>query len=209
MNTLYLMFVIGLAVALAVGNALADEGSDGKKPNPQSPLDFTVKDMGGKDVPLSRYQGKVVMIVNVASKCGLTPQYAQLVALDKKYREQGLAILGFPANNFKGQEPGTNEEIKSFCRVNYGVEFDLFAKISVAGKDQAPLYQWLTSRKSNGKFGGDIEWNFAKFLVNREGKVIARFHPKVKPDAPEVLEAIEKALAERPVEGTKEKTQSQ
>ena len=203
MNTLLSTLAVCVLAASCMVNARADETSGDKKAEPKSPLDFKVKDIDGKEVNLAKYRGKVVMIVNVASKCGLTPQYDQLADLDKKYRAKGLAILGFPANNFNGQEPGTNEEIKTFCRLKYDAEFDMFSKISVAGEDQAPLYKWLTSEETNKAFAGDIEWNFAKFLVNREGKVIARFHPKVKPDAPEVIEAIEKALSERP-EGAKE-----
>lgn len=163
---------------------------------PAGPLAVTVKSIEGKEVDLAKtYAGKVCLIVNVASKCGLTTQYEQLTALHKKYGEQGLAILAFPCNDFEAEEPGTNEEIKTFCKTTYGVEFDLFAKISVKGDEASPLYKYLTSPEKNGKFGGEIEWNFAKFLVDREGKVIARFKPDVKPDAPEVVKAIEEALA--------------
>ncbi|HNR31045.1 MAG TPA: glutathione peroxidase [Candidatus Hydrogenedentes bacterium] len=172
--------------------ARADKESESTE---QSPLDFKVKNIDGEEVDLAAYRGKVVLIVNVASKCGLTPQYAQLQALFEKYRDQGLAILGFPANNFLGQEPGKNDEIKAFCSTNYGVEFDLFAKISVAGDDIAPLYAFLTSKKRNGEFGGRIAWNFTKFLVDREGKVIARFGPRTRPEDKAVVEAVEKALA--------------
>lgn len=157
-------------------------------------LDHKVKDIDGKDVDLGRYKGKVVLIVNVASKCGLTPQYAQLVELHEKYHDQGLEILGFPANNFMKQEPGTNEEIKTFCSTKFGVDFDMFAKISVKGGDMEPLYKALTSKSANGEFGGKIKWNFTKFLLNRKGVVVARFEPKVKPDAEDVIAAIEKAL---------------
>jgi glutathione peroxidase len=160
-------------------------------------LDYTMKDINGKDVDLSKYKGKAVMIVNVASKCGLTPQYEQLQELHTKYSKKGLSILGFPANNFMGQEPGTDEEIRQFCALKYDVEFDMFSKISVKGEDQADLYEELTSKKENKGFGGDIIWNFEKFLVNREGNVVARFAPKTKPDAPEVIAAIEKELAKK------------
>ncbi|MBI2433579.1 MAG: glutathione peroxidase [Candidatus Hydrogenedentes bacterium] len=162
--------------------------------NAQSPLDFKVKDIEGKESDLSQYKGKVVMIVNVASKCGLTPQYEQLTALYDKYKEQGLVILGFPANNFGGQEPGTELEIKQFCTDKYHVDFPMFSKISVKGEDQAPLYQFLTSQEKVGEFGGDIQWNFNKFLVGRDGKVIARFEPKVKPDDAAVTQKLEAAL---------------
>lgn len=163
---------------------------------PAGPLAVTVKSIDGKDIDLAKtYAGKVCLIVNVASKCSLTTQYEQLTALDKKYRAQGLAVLAFPCNDFEAEEPGTNEEIKTFCKTTYGVDFDLFAKISVKGDGASPLYKYLVSTEKNGEFGGEIEWNFAKFLIDREGKVIARFKPDVKPDAPEVLAAIEKALA--------------
>ncbi len=185
---------IAAAVTFICAGALAAEETGAKK---ESVLDFTVKSIDGKDIPLSKYKGKVVMIVNVASKCGLTPQYEQLEALHEKYSGKGLAILGFPANNFKSQEPGTNEEIKTFCSTKYNVKFDLFSKISVAGETIAPLYHFLTATEHNGEFGGEIQWNFTKFLLNRKGEVIARFEPKTKPDAPEVIKAIEAALAEK------------
>lgn len=203
-----------LAVVLAMGCSRAQEPEEADATptedvmNTESPLDFEVKDIDGNDVDLARYKGRVVMIVNVASKCGLTPQYEQLAALDRKYREQGLSILGFPANNFLWQEPGTNEEIKQFCRVKYDAEFDMFSKIDVKGKKQAPLYQWLTSEDTNPEFAGKIEWNFAKFLVDRNGDVVARFHPKTKPDAPEVIAAVEKALAEKPATSDEAPAQS-
>lgn len=170
----------------------------------QGPLDFTVQDINGKDVDLSKYDGKVVMIVNTASKCGLTPQYEALEALYGKYKDKGFVILGFPANNFMKQEPGTNEEIKFFCTSKYNVTFDMFSKISVKGDDQAPLYKYLTSEETNKEFAGDISWNFEKFLVGRDGKVINRFSPKTTPDDPKVVEAIESALeAPAPAEAPK------
>lgn len=156
--------------------------------------DHKVTDINGNDVDLKEYEGKVLMIVNVASKCGLTPQYEQLVELHKTYKDQGFEVLGFPANNFLGQEPGTNEEIQEFCSNNYGVEFPLFSKISVKDEAVAPLYQELISEEENGEFGGEIKWNFTKFLVNKEGKVVARFEPRTTPDAPEVVAAIEEEL---------------
>ena len=162
-----------------------------------SPLEFKVKDIDGKDVDLSKYEGKVVLMVNVASKCGLTPQYEQLQTLHEKYAEKGLAILGFPANNFGKQEPGTNKAIKRFCTSKYDVEFDMFAKVSVKGDDQCELYKFLTSKDDNDKFGGEIKWNFTKFLIGRDGKVISRFEPRTKPDAKKVVSAIEKALGEK------------
>ena len=150
--------------------------------------EFTLNSIDGKPAPLSAYQGKVVLIVNVASRCGFTPQYAGLEALYEKYKDRGFVILGFPANNFGAQEPGTNEEIKTFCSSKYNVTFPMYSKISVKGDDKAPLYQFLTAT------GGEIQWNFTKFLVDKSGKVVARFEPKVTPESPEVAEAIEKAL---------------
>ena len=156
---------------------------------------YKMKSIDNQDVDLASYQGKVLLVVNVASKCGLTPQYTQLVELHKKYKAQGFEVLGFPANNFMGQEPGTNEEIKTFCSTRFGVEFPMFSKISVKGDDIAPLYADLTSKEVNGDYGGEIKWNFTKFLVGKDGKVIDRFEPPVKPDAPEVVSAIESAIA--------------
>jgi glutathione peroxidase len=143
----------------------------------------------GKAVPLATFKGKVTLLVNVASRCGYTPQYTALEKVYEKYKDRGFAIAGFPANNFGEQEPGTNEEIKQFCSAKYNVTFPMFAKISVLGADQAPLYQFLTKTA-----GGEIQWNFTKFLVDRNGKVIQRFESAVTPDSPEVIAAIESAL---------------
>jgi glutathione peroxidase len=159
-----------------------------------SALDFKMESLDGKPVELSKYHGKVVLIVNVASKCGLTPQYKALEAVYEKYNKNGFVILGFPANNFGKQEPGTNEEISEFCSKNYGVKFDMFSKISVKGDDQCALYQYLTSKQTDPKFAGPITWNFEKFLINRKGEIVARFPPRTKPDAPQVLKAIETEL---------------
>lgn len=151
--------------------------------------EFTLPSIDGVAAPLSAYKGKTVLIVNVASQCGYTPQYAGLEALYKKYKDQGFVILGFPANNFGAQEPGTNEEIKTFCTRNYSVTFPMYSKISVKGADQAPLYKFLTDST-----GGDIKWNFTKILVDGNGKVITRFESKATPDSPELVGAVEKAL---------------
>ena len=160
----------------------------------KSIYDFVIEDIDGNDVPLGNFRGKVVLIVNVASKCGFTPQYEGLQALYEQYGTQGLVILGFPANNFLRQEPGTNAEIKTFCSINYGVTFPMFAKISVKGKDIHPLYEFLTNKKTNPKFSGSIKWNFAKFLINREGSIVARFKPKADPNSTVVIRAIEEAF---------------
>ena len=154
---------------------------------------FTLNSIDGKPAPLADYQGKVVLLVNVASQCGYTPQYSALEAIYEKYKDQGFVILGFPANNFGAQEPGTNEEIKTFCTRKYSVTFPMYSKISVKGADQAPLYSYLTKETGTG-IAGDIKWNFTKFLVDREGKVIQRFEPAVTPDSKEVTAAIEKQL---------------
>ena len=154
--------------------------------------EFTLNSIDGQPAPLGAYKGKVLLLVNVASKCGFTPQYKGLEAVYEKYKNQGLVVIGFPANNFGSQEPGSNEEIKTFCSRTYNVTFPMYSKISVKGEDKAPLYQYLTD--SNTATGGEIKWNFTKFLVGRDGKVIARFESKVDPASPEVTAAIEKAL---------------
>ena len=150
--------------------------------------EFTMNNLTGKPVSLADYKGKVLLIVNVASRCGYTPQYEGLEALYEKYKDKGLVILGFPANNFMGQEPGTNEEIGAFCKSKYGVTFPMFSKISVKGDDKAPLYQYLTTT------GGEIPWNFTKFLIGKDGKPVQRYAPAVKPDSAELTGAIEKAI---------------
>ncbi len=151
--------------------------------------EFSLPSIDGAAAPLSAYKGKVLLIVNVASQCGYTPQYAGLEKLYESYKNRGLVVVGFPANNFGAQEPGTNEEIKTFCSRNYNVTFPMYSKISVKGDDQAPLYKFLTDTT-----GSEIQWNFTKFLVDGNGKVIARFESKVTPDAPELVGAVEKAL---------------
>jgi len=151
--------------------------------------DFTMRTIDGKSEPLADFKGKTVLVVNVASRCGFTPQYRGLEALYEKYKNRGFVILGFPANNFGAQEPGSDEEIKTFCSSKYMVTFPMFSKISVKDEGKAPLYDYLT-----GTGGGEVKWNFTKFLVGRDGKVITRFESKVTPDSPEVIEAIEKAL---------------
>lgn len=163
-------------------------------PSETSIYQFTMKNIDGKDVKLETYKGSVVMVVNVASKCGYTPQYEGLEAIYKKYEDQGFVVLGFPANNFMGQEPGTEAEIKDFCSTTYGVTFPMFSKISVTGSDQHPLYTLLTSKESDPEFGGDISWNFNKFLIDRSGKIVGRFATKDKPDGKDVTTAIEKHL---------------
>jgi glutathione peroxidase len=160
----------------------------------KSIYDFTMKSIDGQQVNLGSYSGKVVLLVNVASKCGFTPQYAGLEALYDKYKDKGFVIVGIPANNFAQQEPGTDEEIKKFCSNKYNVTFPMMAKVSVLGEDKTPLYSFLTDKSANPQVGGDIKWNFTKFLFDRSGKPVARFEPAVTPDSPEVTAAIEAAL---------------
>ena len=152
--------------------------------------DFTVGDINGKEYPLSQLKGKKVLVVNTASKCGLTPQYEGLQALYEKYGGDDFEIIGFPANNFMKQEPGTDEEIATFCSVNYGVSFPMMSKISVKGKDQHPVYKWLTSKEENGKESSKVSWNFQKYLIDEEGNLVGHFGPKTKPDHEDLVSWI-------------------
>lgn len=180
---------------LGIGAFIHHHGTLIEAASVKNVLDFKMRDIDGKDVKLKKYKGQVLLVVNVASKCGYTPQYEALQATYLKYKDQGFTTLAFPANNFGGQEPGTATEIKEFCESKYKVTFPMFAKISVKGDDQDPLYAFLTKPETNPQFAGDIKWNFSKFLIDRKGNVVARFEPKVKPDSPEVTAAIEKYLA--------------
>jgi glutathione peroxidase len=181
----------GLLV-VAPGLSRAEEGAKKKVP---PVLNFKMKSLDGKDVDLGQYQGKVVLIVNVASQCGYTPQYKGLEALYEKYGKDGLVVLGVPANEFGGQEPGSNEEIARFCSSKYGVTFPMLAKVVVKGNGICPLYKHLTAKETDPKFGGAIKWNFTKFLVGRDGAIVGRFEPKVKPD--EMTQAIETELKKK------------
>ncbi len=160
-------------------------------------LSFKMNSLDGKEVDLSQYQGQVVLIVNVASYCGNTPQYKQLEALHEKYGKEGLAVLGFPCNQFGSQEPGTAEDIQKFCTTKYKVGFPMFAKIEVKGDGACPLYKYLTALDTKPKGKGDVSWNFEKFVVGRNGEVVARFQPGTKPDAPDVMRVIEAELAKK------------
>jgi len=162
---------------------------------PKSIFEISVNDIDGKPVLLERYKKNVILIVNTASKCGFTGQYDDLQKLYDKYKDQGLIILGFPSNDFMGQEPGSNTEIAEFCRLTYGVSFPMFEKITVKnGKNQHPLYAYLTTKDTNPGFHGKISWNFNKFLISKDGSVINRFSSKVQPLSPEVIQAVESAL---------------
>lgn len=187
--------LIAAALRLASATALlATVAPMAEAAGPKGPLDFKVKTIDGKDVDLKKYKGQVVLIVNTASKCGYTPQYASLEKLYGQYKAQGLKILAFPANDFGSQEPGVDADIKQFCTMNYKTSFDLFSKISTKEPAQAPLYKYLTSADTNGKFAGPIEWNFTKFLVDRKGNVVARFKSNVDPMSPEFTAAVGAAL---------------
>ena len=164
--------------------------------SPESIFDFTMNDIDGNPVKLEIYKGKVILLVNVASKCGLTPQYKGLQKLYSDYKGNNFVILGFPANNFLRQEPGSDKEIKSFCSLNFGVEFPMFSKISVKGKKQHPLYKFLTSKNANPESPGKIKWNFEKFIFDKQGKLVGRFHPKVKPQDKKILSLIDKLILE-------------
>jgi glutathione peroxidase len=194
MKQLIALFTIGVFIMLwGIG---CGRKPDGKKQQ-STALRFTMKSLGGEEVNLAKYAGKVVLIVNVASKCGYTSQYEQLQELHEKYSKQGLAILGFPCNQFLGQEPGSAEEIKQFCSLNYGVTFDMFAKVDVKGEKACDLYRLLTSLETTPKRAGKIGWNFEKFILDRNGFVVARFSSGTKPDAPEVVSIIEAELAKK------------
>lgn len=183
------------AAALFVAPAARADEKGEKKVAPV--LNFTMKGIDGTPVDLSKFKGKVVLFVNVASQCGLTPQYEGLQKLHDKYAQAGLVIVGVPANEFGSQEPGTDTEIKQFCTSNYGVKFVMLSKVVVKGDGICPLYKFLTEKETNGSFAGPITWNFEKFLVGRNGEVARRFAPRVEPTADEVTKAIEAELAKK------------
>ncbi len=174
------------------------QSSEKEENKTTSPIySFTVKDIDGKEVKLEEFNSKVVLIVNVASKCGYTPQYKGLQKLYKKYKKQGLVVLGFPANDFGRQEPGTNKEIKAFCASRYQVTFPMFEKISVLGKNKHPLYKFLTGKKTNPKFSGEIPWNFSKFLLNKKGQVVGRFSHRERPLSGKIEKKVQKLLSKK------------
>lgn len=194
--------LLGLAVAVAAAAAVArveEPAPQGEQTKEKAPVhslyEFTMSDIDGKETSLGTYKGKVLLLVNTASRCGFTPQYEGLEKLYEQYKERGFVVLGFPANDFLGQEPGTNAEIKQFCSSKYAVTFPMFAKISVKGDRKAPLYKYLTEKQSNPQFAGEISWNFNKFLVGRDGAILNRFGSRTAPDDKELIAAIEAALA--------------
>ncbi|MEM9828259.1 MAG: glutathione peroxidase [Planctomycetota bacterium] len=177
--------------------SFADTKNEKDAAGQASALDFEMKTIDGKTVDLEDYKGKVVMIVNVASRCGLTRQYTQLQEIFEKYEGKGFVVLGFPCNQFGGQEPGSEADIKEFCSSKYQVKFPMFSKIEVNGKGATDLYKYLTAKKLKPAGSGKISWNFEKFVINREGEVVARFAPPTKPDADEVIAVIERELQKK------------
>jgi len=195
MKRIISLSTIALIVVGAVAGYFYAGSTKVEARDPKSVLDFKMRDIDGNDVKLKKYKGDVLLVVNTASKCGYTPQYEGLQAIYTKYKDKGFYVLGFPANNFGGQEPGTESEIKEFCTSKYKVTFPMFAKISVKGDDQDPLYKFLTSKETDPAFAGDITWNFNKFLIDRSGKIVARFSSKDTPESEAVTSAIEKYIA--------------
>lgn len=187
----FILFVSAAMMALAINSS--SQADDASKVPPA--LNFTMKSLHGKDIKLSEYEDNVLLVVNVASECGLTPQYEQLQALHEKYAKQGLAVLGFPCNQFGKQEPGSSDEIGQFCKTQYGVKFDMFAKVKVNGSAACDFYKYLTSLETKPKGAGKVKWNFEKFLIGRGGKVLARYEPRTKPDDPSIIKMIEAELA--------------
>ena len=190
MNTISLLIGLALVGCATVAMSAGTRGGE-----PKSIYDFKLKDIDGKEVPLSKYKGKVLLVVNVASKCGLTPQYAGLQALYTDKKKDGLVILGIPANDFGSQEPGSETEIKEFCTGKYNVSFPMFSKITVKGEEKNPLYSWLIAHSDRPS--DEIEWNFAKFVIGRDGQVYKRLTPKDTPDSEAVKKTIDEALAHK------------
>lgn len=191
MNSTNVVDAVTNSLPTSVTNAPAEAAAS----KPAGIYAFKVTDIDGNEVSLSAYSGKVLMIVNVASKCGFTGQYADLEKLYLDYKDKGLVVLGFPANNFLFQEPGTDAEIKQFCSATYNVTFPMFSKISVSGKDQHPLYAYLTAKETNPEHSGKISWNFNKFIIGRDGKVAGRFGSRTSPRDPKVIKAVEDCLS--------------
>lgn len=189
-------FLAAFVAALTAAAAAPAESPKGDK-KVTGPLDFTVTGIDGKEVDLSQYKGKVVLLVNVASQCGYTPQYKGLEELYEKYEKAGLVVIGVPSNDFGKQEPGSNEEIQKFCKTNYKVSFPMLAKVSVKGADKAPLYQYLTSKETDPKFPGEVGWNFEKFLIGRSGEVVGRYKSSVAPDSEELIKAVTTELEKK------------
>lgn len=187
------IMALGTGLMIGLPDVQAEQGGQLMAAKTTGLYDFTMDDIDGKPVSLGQYKGKVLLVVNTASFCGNTPQYTDLESMYEQYREKGFEILAFPANNFGQQEPGTNAEIKGFCLTKYSVSFPLFSKISVKGSDKHPLYRYLTEQSP---FPGEVEWNFQKYLVDRSGNVVGRFHHRTKPLSPEIVKEVERVLAQ-------------
>lgn len=188
-------FVLSCVASVTIAEEKKSEKKEAAVP---AALNFTVKSLDGKEVNLAeKYEGKVMLVVNVASQCGATPQYAPLQDLQKTFKDDGLVVLGFPCNQFGQQEPGSAEDIQKFCTSKYNVTFDMFSKIDVNGAKAAPLYKFLTGAETNPMFAGKIGWNFEKFLIGRDGQVVARFKTGIEPDSDEVVAAIKKELEKK------------
>jgi len=198
-------FAVKQAATALMAVILAAAGIAGLRANAQAAamktaaapvLSFTMPSLAGRKVHLSRYQGKVILMVNTASKCGFTPQYAGLEALYKRFKSKGFVILGFPSNDFGHQEPGTDKQISIFCTSHYGVTFPMFSKVDVKGPHQCALYHYLTGHKTDPRFAGVVKWNFEKFLISRNGKIVARFRSPIKPESAILVHAVETQLAQ-------------
>jgi glutathione peroxidase len=199
-NLLSSLMGVALSAALISGCAVAQTTTTPAKPHSTKKgvpavLNFTMKSLDGNDVNLSQYAGKVILVVNTASRCGYTKQFAGLQALHEKYAAKGVAVLGFPSNDFGGQDPGTDEQIGAFCKKNYGVSFDMFSKVVVKGEHKVPFFKYLTDSQTNPASPGEIGWNFEKFLIGRDGQIVGRYKSKVAPDSPELVQALEVELA--------------
>lgn len=190
-----IILITSLLLACKAQVSHSDPLTKEEKQNIKSIYEFTVEDIDGRPVNLSDYQGKVLVIVNTASKCGLTPQYAEIQEFYEQYKDKGVVVLGFPANDFLKQEPGSNDEIKGFCEANYGVTFPMFSKISVKGKEIAPLYKYLTEKKENGALDASVSWNFQKFLIDKDGYVVASFSPRTTVKDEEFLKMVNDLIA--------------
>ncbi len=195
MKKITLLFITFLVISTTILIATRAKENAVEEKTVKSIYDFALKDIDGKEIKLDQYKGQVLLLVNVASRCGYTPQYQGLQKIYDKYKDQGFVVLGFPANNFGGQEPGTDKEIKTFCSTRFNVAFPIFSKISVKGEDKHALYKYLTEKETNAQFAGEISWNFNKFLVDKTGHIVARFDSKDEPESEKVREAIESAIA--------------
>jgi glutathione peroxidase len=196
MKSLYILIVFWISKMFGGEPKIASEVLQAKLTSSNSIYQYSVTDIDGKEVALSKYKGKVIVIVNVASKCGLTPQYESIQKFYETYKDKNLVVLGFPANNFMGQEPDNDQDIKSFCTNKYNVSFPMFSKISVKGNDKHILYKHLTTKELNGVADSDVKWNFQKYIINKEGMVITHFSPQTKVDSKAFLAYVDSIIAQ-------------